>query len=72
GLREKGMKVIEDFSTAPLKKRMKKADKLGARFSVIIGEDELCKGVAAVKDMTTATQENVSLETLYERLGNAE
>jgi len=69
GLREKGMRVIEDFSGGTLKKRMKRADKLGARWTVIIGDDELAGGVAAVKDMRSATQEKVPLKELYERLG---
>ncbi|MFQ5427822.1 MAG: histidine--tRNA ligase [Thermodesulfobacteriota bacterium] len=72
GLRERGMKVIEDFSTTTLKKRMKKADKLGASFSVIIGEDELGGGVAAVKDMSSAQQEKVPFEALYERLSRGD
>jgi len=67
GLREKGMRVIEDFSETALKKRMKRADKLGARWTVIIGDDELADGVAAVKDMASAIQEKVPLEGLYER-----
>ncbi len=70
GLREKGMRVIEDFSETSLKKRMKKADKLGARFTVLIGEDELAAGLAAVKDMRTAVQEKVSFDDLYERLSS--
>jgi len=72
GLRERGLKVIEDFSALALKKRMKRADRLGARFTVIIGDDELDKGVVAVKDMRTATQEDVPLAGLYERLSGGD
>ncbi len=72
GLRDKGLKVIEDFSAATLKKRMKKADKLGASFTVILGEDEIREGVAAVKDMRSATQEKVPFDTLYERLSRCD
>jgi len=68
GLRDKGMRVIEEFSDTTLKKRMKRADKIGARWTVIIGDNELAEGVAAVKDMTSATQEMVPLDGLYERL----
>ncbi|MFQ5479975.1 MAG: histidine--tRNA ligase [Thermodesulfobacteriota bacterium] len=72
GLRAKGMKVIEDYSATTLKKRMKRADKLGASFTVIIGEDEIKEGAAAVKDMRTAAQEKVPFDNLYERLLRAD
>jgi len=71
-LRDKGMRVIEEFSDTTLKKRMKRADKLGARWTVIIGEDELADGVAAVKDMKKAVQEKVPLGGLYERLSRVD
>ncbi len=72
GLREKGLRVIEDFAETALKKRMKRADRMGARFTVILGEDELERGLAAVKDMRTATQEEVPFEALHERLSRAD
>jgi len=68
GLRKRGLRVIEDFSETSLKKRMKKADKLGASFTVLIGEDELAAELAAVKDMRSAAQEKVPFNDLYERL----
>jgi histidyl-tRNA synthetase len=39
---------------------MKKADKLGARYVAIMGEDELADDVWTVRNMTTSTQERVS------------
>jgi histidyl-tRNA synthetase len=39
---------------------MKKADKLGARYVAIMGEEELSEDVRTVRDMTTSTQERVS------------
>lgn len=49
-----------------MKKRMQKANQSGARFAVILGEDELTKGVAAVKDLGTGAQSEVTLDTLVE------
>lgn len=49
-------------------KRMKRADKIGARVAVIIGDNELQKGVAMVKDLDKGTQEEVTLEALANAL----
>lgn len=67
-LRDKGIIVIEEFSEGQLKNRMKRADRLGARHVVILGEDELKQGVVTVKDMATAAQEKVPFEMLSDKL----
>ncbi|MGF7148206.1 histidyl-tRNA synthetase [Sphingomonas zeicaulis] len=54
-----------------MKKRMQKADAAGARFAVILGEDELAKGVAAVKDLVSGEQREVALDALAETLAAA-
>ena len=43
----------------------------GARFAVILGDDELAKGVAAVKDLGSGAQSEVSLDTLVEAVRTA-
>jgi histidyl-tRNA synthetase len=58
--REAGIRVVEDFSSGGLKSRMKRADRLGADYAVILGENELNEGVATVKDMKKASQETVA------------
>lgn len=58
--REAGIRVVEDFSGGALKTRMKRADRLGADYAVILGENELNDGVATVKDMKQARQETVA------------
>lgn len=60
--REAGIRVVEDFSAGGLKSRMKRADRLGADYAVILGENELNQGVATVKDMKQATQETVAFD----------
>lgn len=57
--RVKGLKLIEDFSAGQLKNRMKRADRLGARYVVILGPDELGQGVVTFKDMASALQEKL-------------
>ncbi len=51
-----------------LKHRMKQANKVNARAAVIIGDNELDRGVAAVRDLDTGEQEDVPLSALAERL----
>ena len=47
-----------------MKRRMAKANDSGARFAIILGEDELARGEAAVKDLGSGEQRNVALAEL--------
>ncbi len=49
-------------------KRLQRADKLGCRAAVIVGEDELKRGTAMVKDLDTGEQAEVPLAALKDRL----
>lgn len=49
-------------------RRMKRADKIGAAAAVILGEDELAKGVATVRDLSTGEQTEVPLDRLEDHL----
>jgi histidyl-tRNA synthetase len=49
-------------------KRMKRANKVNARVAVILGENELAKNVAALRDLDSGEQREVPLETLIESL----
>jgi len=66
-LRQAGLCVELGFS-GNVKKRMKRADKLGARAAVLIGEDELAQNAATVRDLESGKQELVPLDALSERL----
>lgn len=61
-LRAAGLTVETDYLSRSMKAQMKAADKAGARFTVIIGDDELAKGEAVVRTMDTSSQETISLE----------
>ena len=52
-LRAEGVKTEYDLMGRGLKAQMKYADKCGARFSAVIGDDELEKGEVSLKNMTT-------------------
>jgi histidyl-tRNA synthetase len=51
-----------------LKRRMERANRIGAWVAVILGEDEAARGVVQVKDLATGAQEEVVLTTLVARL----
>jgi histidyl-tRNA synthetase len=59
-LRQAGLRALMDSERRSFKARMKLADKLGARYVAILGEDELRKGVWTVRDMAGSTQEDVA------------
>jgi len=50
---------------------MELANKLGARFALIIGDNELAEGRYALKDMSTGEQHNVTREEIAFKLGAA-
>jgi histidyl-tRNA synthetase len=50
-LRTHGLKVVLNSGGSSLKSQMKRADKSGAAFAVILGDDEMKEGVAQVKSL---------------------
>ncbi len=59
-LRENGIASDMILTPSPLKKQMSAASDRGARFAVILGENEAKEKVVTLKDMKTGTQEKVS------------
>ena len=51
-----------------LKRRMKRADKINARAAVLLGEDELVRQVATVRDLKTGEQQEVAIAVLADYL----
>ncbi|HCJ80094.1 MAG TPA: histidine--tRNA ligase [Erythrobacter sp.] len=67
-LRKAGHSVEMGYS-GNLGKRMKRANKLNASHAVIIGETELEKGVATIRDLDTGAQVEVALDKIGDHLG---
>lgn len=61
GLRNQGLKVAADWRPGSLKSRMKKADKSGAANVIMLGEDEIIKKQALVRDMASHEQTDFDL-----------
>lgn len=67
-LRKENIKVAVDFNAKGMKSHMKKADKLNVKYTVIVGEDEMEKGVVVLKDFASRTQEELTVDQLVEKL----
>ncbi|MGD8371470.1 MAG: histidine--tRNA ligase [Syntrophobacterales bacterium] len=67
-LRLRNIFVEMDYESRSLKAQMRRADKLGATHVLILGDDELAKGVATLRNMEAGTQEEISLEGISEQL----
>lgn len=62
-LRREGFWVECDLMARSVKAQMKYANKLGARMSLILGENELQTGKALLKDMESGEQKETAFET---------
>ena len=58
-LRSAGIAADMDYLGRKMKAQMKAADRIGAKFVIMIGENELEQGAATVKNMEAGTQEAV-------------
>lgn len=68
GLRREGIKAESDLVGRSLKAQMKYADKIGAHYTLILGDSELESGVAQLKDMTNSTQREVRIDEIAAEL----
>lgn len=65
-LRKAGFIVNMDWTSKSLKSQIRRSHKLKARFTIILGEDEISKHEVEVKNMVSGTQDKVSMEKLRE------
>ncbi len=61
--RAEGKWAESDIVGRSLKAQMKYADKIGARYTLILGDNELAAGEAQLKNMETGEQTTVSIDT---------
>lgn len=67
-LRKNGIAADTDYEAKSLKGAMRKANDLGATSVLIIGEDELNKGVVTLKDMQGGEQREIKSEDIIKEL----
>jgi histidyl-tRNA synthetase len=63
-LQRRGIHVEMDYEGKSLKSQLRRADKRRARFVLILGEDEMQRQMAQLRDMDAGTQEEVPLPAL--------
>ncbi|GMK47264.1 histidine--tRNA ligase 2 [Paenibacillus glycanilyticus] len=67
-LRTSGIRAERDYLGRKMKAQMKSADRLQARYTAILGDDELTRGEIALKEMATGEQRVVALASLASEL----
>lgn len=68
-LRDEGYKAQTDICGRGLKAQMKYADKIGAKFTLVLGDNEVESGKATLKNMSTSETHEISLSEIVEELG---
>ena len=67
-LRSKGVSAEKDLMSRSLKAQMKYADKIGAEYTAVIGDDEISAGKITLKNMKTGEQQDVEIKNLHDLL----
>jgi len=67
-IRNTGLSADMDYSGGSLKSQMRIANKIAARYTVIVGEEELSKNMIILRNMQTKEQKEVNLGNLINEL----
>ena len=70
-LRDAGLAAEADHQNRSLKSQFKQADKIGARFVIVVGPDELAAGEVTLRDMSTKEETRVAVSAATERVAEA-
>jgi histidyl-tRNA synthetase len=57
-------KVTVEYNSKGFKSHMKGADKVNARYAILVGEDEMAKGTVWMKDLETKEEKTLSVDAL--------
>ncbi len=67
-IRAQGISADMDYMEGSLKASLRRADARKAKRAIVIGDNELSRGIALVKDMAQGTQEEMALSDIVARL----
>ncbi|MFH0877950.1 MAG: histidine--tRNA ligase [Candidatus Omnitrophota bacterium] len=67
-LRAAGISAEVDYLEGSLKAKLRRADKMNPKYCLILGDDELAKGICLLKDMRQGTQEEVVFSNLIHKI----
>jgi len=70
-LQRRGVQAEMEYSGKSLKAQLRRADKLQARYVVILGEDELAKDMVQLRDMDQSSQSEVPFSSFAENFQTA-
>ena len=70
-LRAAGIRADIAYGGRGLKGAMKAADRSGARFALVLGENELADGQVELKDLTNGEQQRVALDDVVAHINSA-
>ncbi len=60
-LQRSNIRAEMDYTGRSLKAQLKRADKIRARYALIVGEDEIQQGKAQLRNMDDGSQQEISL-----------
>ena len=61
-LRAAGIRAEMDYERRSLKAQMRSANRVRARYVIVIGPDELAEGKIKLKDMSSGAEKHITLE----------
>ena len=67
-MRNAGLSADMDYSEGSLKSQMRIANKIGVKFTIIVGEEELSKNMVILRNMQTKEQKEVKIDNLINKL----
>jgi len=67
-IRNVGLSADMDYSEGSLKSQMRIANKVGVRYTVIVGEEELSKNMVILRNMQTKEQKEVKIDNLIDEV----
>ena len=66
--RREGILISESLGRDSLKTQLKIADKIGVKYTLILGQKEALEGTIIIRDMTSGRQETVKLERIVREI----
>lgn len=67
-MRNAGLSADMDYSEGSLKSQMRIANKIGVKFTIIVGEEELSKNMVILRNMQTKEQKRIQMDNLIKEL----
>jgi histidyl-tRNA synthetase len=67
-VRSAGIQVVEAFGRANLKGQLESANKAGAKYTLILGQQEVQDGMIIIRDMDSGTQETIPVDKIVAHL----